>query len=120
ASCDGTRLVIDGPPVRVPPNAAVMLNMAFHELATNADKYGAFSMPAGRVEVRWYLNGVAATEPTIEIDWIESNGPPVRPPSRRGFGSRLIERGLAQELQGEVNLHFDPHGVRCRIQFPAS
>ena len=71
------------------------------------------------MEVRWRLNRAAAAS-AVEIDWTESDGPPVRAPGQRGFGSRLIERGLAREIKGEVDLRFDPAGVRCRIRFPAA
>jgi two-component sensor histidine kinase len=113
------RLKAEGPVVRLGPNAAVTLNMAFHELATNAVKYGALSVQAGRVRVTWQVDHTS--EPAIiEIVWCETNGPKVMPPSRRGFGSRLIERGLASELDGEVRLDFAPGGVCCHMRLPVS
>jgi two-component sensor histidine kinase len=93
--------------------------MALHELATNAAKYGALSDPRGRIEIDWRFDGTPAA-PALAIAWSERGGPEVAPPQRRGFGSRLIERGIAQELDGEVALLFDPAGVQCRIRLPLS
>ena len=113
------RVAAAGPPVRLAPNAAVTLNLAFHELATNAAKYGALSVPGGLVEATWTLKRCKGEEaPVLEVLWRERGGPPVRPPERRGFGSRLLERGLAQEFGGTVRLDFAPEGVECRIRLP--
>ncbi len=112
-------IAADGPPVRLNPNAAVTLNLAFHELVTNAAKHGALSVQAGRVAVRWRM-APDADAPTLEIVWRETNGPSVQPPSRLGFGSRLLERALARELDGEVRLDFAPAGVCCVMRFPVS
>ena len=113
------RMRVSGPAILLGPNAAVTLNMAFHELATNAFKYGALSNATGRVDVEWRLNE-AASPGAVEIEWRESGGPVVVPPKRRGFGSRLIERGLAHELDGDCYLMFQPEGLRCRIHLPIS
>ena len=113
------RLTVDGPDVRLGPNAAVTLTMAFHELATNAAKYGALSVEGGHVDVRWNADDQRAPR-FIEIAWRESGGPSVGVPSRRGFGSRFIERGLAREFDGSVELEFAPEGVRCRMRMPLS
>lgn len=113
------RVTIDGPPVRLSPNAAVTTNMAIHELATNASKYGALSGRDGRLEVLWRVDA-AASPPCVDILWREVGGPPVTPPGRRGFGSRLIEQGLARELGGDVKLLFLPEGVQCQINLPLS
>jgi two-component sensor histidine kinase len=86
--------------------------MGLHELATNAAKYGALSNGSGRVEVDWTIS---AEPPGFSFRWAESGGPPVKMPERRGFGSRLIERGLAQDLDGDIRLEFDPAGVICTI-----
>ncbi|WP_332770202.1 sensor histidine kinase [Phenylobacterium sp.] len=113
------RVNLSGPDVRLGPNAAVTLTMAFHELATNAAKYGAFSSLAGRVHVKWNLD--SSSDPVaVEIDWRETGGPKVTPPDRRGFGSRFIEKGLAREFDGEVQLVFDPEGLRCHMRLPLS
>ncbi len=115
----GRRVTAEGPAVSLNPNAAVTLNMAFHELATNAAKYGALSVQGGRVEVEWRIDRGAGPA-TVEIVWSETGGPAVRRPSRRGFGSRLIERGLPGELGDEVSLEYPPEGVRCRMRLPIS
>ena len=109
-----SRLTLEGPALWLTPNRALSIAMAMHELATNAVKYGALSNDAGRIAVTWRVfeaDGVRR----LELDWIERDGPPVAPPRRRGFGSRLIERSLARELGGEVKLDFDPAGLRCRV-----
>jgi two-component sensor histidine kinase len=92
--------------------------MAFHELATNAGKYGALSVAGGRVDVTW--NAAAHGPGAVEIDWTESGGPDVSPPTRRGFGSRLVEKGLAREFDGQVDLVFAPLGLRCHMRLPFS
>jgi two-component sensor histidine kinase len=114
---DRRQVSLSGPPVRLGPNAAVTINMVFHELATNASKYGALSTPEGRIDVVW--STVAGGE-AIVIDWRESGGPQVEPPSRRGFGSRLIERGLTREMGGEARMDFSPQGLSCHIRLPIS
>jgi two-component sensor histidine kinase len=91
------RVAIDGPDVKLTPSASLAFGMAFHELATNAAKYGAFSVPDGRVRVQWRIDDVSGAR-HLRMAWRESNGPPVTPPSRRGVGSHLIERGLAHQL----------------------
>ena len=85
--------------------------MALHELGTNAAKYGALSVDGGRVSIAWDVEG-----DRLRLEWRESGGPPVEAPSRRGFGSRLIERGLEADLDGRAELHFDPAGLRCEIE----
>jgi len=105
------RIAWQGPPVRLNPKAAVSLVMALHELCTNAAKYGALSVPGGRVEVGWSVDGDLLT-----ILWRERGGPPVRPPERRGFGFRMIERALAADLDGSARLDFEPEGLICRIE----
>ena len=89
--------------------------MALHELATNAMKYGALSTSDGRVRVAWTLASEPGA-PRLDLTWTERDGPPVSPPTRRGFGSRLIERGLAAELSGAATIDFQPEGVVCRIR----
>jgi PAS domain S-box-containing protein len=115
----GERVVSAGPLVRLGPNAAVTLNMAFHELATNAAKYGALSTDGGRLDVKWSVDR-SVTPARVEIAWIERGGPSVEPPDHQGFGSRLVEQGLCRELEGEVSLRYHPDGVRCQIRLPES
>lgn len=114
---DERRCTVEGPVLRVSTKTALALSMALHELATNAAKYGAFSTPEGRASVTWSLRGQAADRRLLLV-WREMDGPPVSPPKARGFGSRLIERGLAAELQGQVALRFEPDGVICTIDIP--
>lgn len=111
------RVTLEGPDLRISPKMALALAMGAHELATNAVKYGALSADAGRVEIRWRLDA-RADPPRLTLDWREFGGPRVTPPENRGFGSRLLERGLAHELGGEVAIRFVPAGVRCRIAAP--
>jgi PAS domain S-box-containing protein len=112
------RFSVEGDGVRLQPKAALTLAMVFHELATNAAKHGALSNgAAGKIDIAWQV------EPTpqggrMRLRWQESGGPPVTAPDRRGFGSRLIEGGLAQELDGDVGLDYEPAGVVCRIIMP--
>ena len=108
----GERFSLAGPSVRLPPNKAVAMAMALHELATNATKYGALSSARGKVAIRWGVNTKAAE---LTLLWRERGGPTVSPPQRRGFGSRLIERSLAAELGGRVALIFAPAGVQCQL-----
>ena len=89
--------------------------MAVHELGTNAVKYGALSNGSGRVEVVWSVLGRASGHRLV-LGWRESDGPPVKAPERRGFGSRLIERSLAGDLGGEARLDFAPTGHVCTIE----
>ena len=116
---DEGRVAIEGPAVQLGSNAAVGLAMAFHELATNAVKYGALSAPGGRAVVTWTAHRWSGPG-ALEIRWVERNGPPVAPPSRRGFGSRLIERGLARALDAELRLEFLPAGLECGMRLPLS
>ncbi|MBW8269330.1 sensor histidine kinase [Caldovatus aquaticus] len=111
---DPARLRIAGPEVWLPPRAALTLTLAFHELATNAAKYGAFASESGRVTVAWSLD----PEGRLRIRWSETGGPPVAPPARRGFGSRLIERSLAHDLGGQARIEFPPAGAVCTIEAP--
>jgi two-component sensor histidine kinase len=92
----------------------VTLGLAVHELATNAAKYGALKGTEGQISVRWLVeNG------RLNWEWREQGGPRVEPPIRRGFGSRMIERGLARQLDGTVSIDFLPDGVHCRVEAPA-
>lgn len=112
------RFVIDSDrDIRLAPKAAVALGMAIHELATNALKYGALSTPDGRVTVRTRVDG-RVSDRRLLIEWIESDGPPVAKPTRRGFGARLLEQGLAGELAGHVRLDYLPSGLVCRMELP--
>jgi two-component sensor histidine kinase len=114
-----SRFHIKGSHMRVTPRMSLALAMALHELATNAVKYGALSNKTGTIEVSWELqNGVAP--PHLVLRWVEAGGPPVVAPSRRGFGSRLIERTLAHDLNGQVEIAFPPTGVVCTVDAPVA
>ncbi len=106
------RFRLGGPKVRVPPNVALALGMAFHELATNAVKYGALSLPDGTVDLHWHL----LSGRRLAVTWTEAGGPPVKPPIRRGFGTRLLEQGLAHALDGPVQMDYAAEGLRCHIE----
>jgi two-component sensor histidine kinase len=93
------------------------MTLAMHELSANAVKYGAWSNDRGVVTVAWQRMEEDGA-PRLHLEWREEGGPPVTPPERRGFGSRLIERGLAGELNGQVALWFDPAGLRCTVEAP--
>ena len=108
------RLRVSGPPVHVGSRAALSLALIVHELATNALKYGALSLPQGTVSVSWAIDGTDA-EAILRWHWSERDGPPVTVPQRRGFGTRLIERGLAGAFGGEARLTYDPEGVTCAL-----
>jgi len=110
------RCKVEGEAIRVGPKYAVSLLMAFHELATNAAKYGALSNDDGQIEVRWSMTQ-PPNAPALAIEWREVGGPPVKPRRRRGFGSRLID-GLSAETSGNVELKFERTGVECTINVP--
>ncbi|MFP4003236.1 MAG: PAS domain S-box protein [Alphaproteobacteria bacterium] len=106
---------VKGPEVRLRPKQAISFAMAFHELCTNTVKYGALSRDGGRIEVGWTVteNG-SGTE--LKLTWREHGGPAVKPPKRRGFGLRMIEQALANELNGTAQMDFRPEGLVCTIE----
>lgn len=103
------RCTISGQDFDVRPATAVSIALAIHELCTNAYKYGALSVPKGHVDVSWTLDHTA--EPLFRFEWRERDGPPVTPPTRKGFGSRLLERGLTHEVGGSAHFDFQPEGL---------
>lgn len=117
-SQNASRFDIEGPDVWISAKSALALAMALHELCTNAAKYGALSNEHGRVTIEWMIADADGAARQLRMRWIEAGGPPVAPPKRRGFGSRLIERGLSQDLGGEVRVEFAPTGVTCTIRAP--
>ncbi len=116
-SGDGSNIVLSGPRVLLEPRAALALGMAVHELTTNAVKYGALSVPEGNVRVTWSVEPGPEHE-TLTLDWIETHGPTVNPPSGRGFGMMLIERGLKQDMAAEITVEFSPAGIHARLRAP--
>ena len=113
----GSRFDVEGPPCRVNPKRALALAMALHELGTNAVKYGALSNGEGRVRIAWDCEQSGDAEMMV-FSWREAGGPQVSPPGRRGFGSRLLERGLRNDLGGDVRLHYGPAGVEFSATAP--
>jgi PAS domain S-box-containing protein len=111
------RCLIDGPPVTLSSKTALSVALATHELATNAVKHGAWSRAEGRISVTWRVDDTDSGE-RLRLQWRENGGPPVAAPARRGFGSRLVERGLSAEMGGEVKLDFRPEGLICTIDAP--
>jgi two-component system CheB/CheR fusion protein len=111
------RVYIQGEDVTLSPKIALALSMALHELTTNAMKYGALSVPDGRIEIHWETR-TAANLSRLHVQWQELRGPKVDAPTSRGFGTRLITDGLAFELDGEVALEFASTGVKCTIDLP--
>lgn len=109
--------LLEGPEIDLRPKAALALGLAFHELATNAAKYGALSVPAGRLRVKWQRL-TAAPPGGLRLQWAEARGPAVKKPACRGFGLSVIERGLALELGGKVALDFKTSGVVCLMEIP--
>lgn len=108
-------ITLAGPNVLLTPKAALAVSLAVHELATNAGKYGALSVAAGRLDVRWEM-----VDDALHLVWQERDGPPVTAPKGRGFGSTLIERALAMETGGVSTLAFLPGGVVCTIALPSA
>ncbi|MBV9559771.1 MAG: PAS domain-containing protein [Bradyrhizobium sp.] len=115
--CGGERFDLNGPEVRLPPKAAIAFAMGLHELCTNAVKYGALSKPEGRVSLNWIVaNGSGPLR--IKLRWQERGGPEVEKPKRKGFGTKLVEQILAEDLDGKIGLSFAPEGVICSIDVP--
>ena len=113
------RIVLRGEDLVLRPRAALTLAMAFHELVTNAAKYGALSAAGGRIEIRWQpVEAGGDGRRMLHIEWTEQGGPPVTEPERRGFGSRLIEGSVGAELGGRARLTFAPKGLRCAFDIP--
>jgi two-component system CheB/CheR fusion protein len=111
------RVQLHGDDLTLLPKQALALSMAMHELATNAAKYGALSVPEGHVTVEW-TTPMTEQGCRLHLQWVESDGPTVTPPQRRGFGTRLIGDGLPYDLDGKVTLAFPSSGVICAIDVP--
>lgn len=107
------RIDIKGAPVDISPSQALALSMALHELATNAVKHGSLSLPMGRVQIAWRVE-----ENAFKFTWREVAGPPVQPPTRRGFGTRLLEQGVAADLGGTAKISYSPEGVAWQAISP--
>lgn len=116
---DGARITASGPDIRLAPETSVAMHMTLHELAVNAAKYGALSTGTGHIDVSWTVD-MARDDRALELTWTERGGPPVREPAARGFGSRLIERGITRELGGEAQMRFRPDGFQLYLKAPLS
>ncbi len=114
-SGEDKRFRMEGPGVHLQPQAVVALSLVIHELATNAVKYGALSHKAGWVEIAWRL--VQSSPSRVEISWSEHNGPVVSPPTREGFGTRLMRRALPSEWRPQVQIDYVAEGVRVALEF---
>lgn len=110
------RITANGPHVSLGSAAALSLGMIFHELATNAAKYGALSSPGGRVLVDWSV--AQQIDRVLTLTWKEVGGPPVTVPERRGFGSRMVERNVHHDLAGQVDMNYAPEGFRAAFTIP--
>jgi two-component system, chemotaxis family, sensor kinase Cph1 len=117
ADSGGANVRLSGRDWVLTPTAAMAFNMVLHELTTNAAKYGSLSVPEGTVDVRWDVDPASGN---LLIHWKELGGPPVAPPTRRSFGSVVIERSLRHELKGSCVLQFAPDGVACEAVIPAA
>jgi two-component sensor histidine kinase len=106
-----SRVVFEGPDTSLPQDVSRALIMALHELSTNAIKYGALSNEVGTVAISWTVENVS-----IDFRWIERGGPPVSPPTRKGFGSRMIEKALAATVRGTAAVDYRPEGVVFTMQ----
>ncbi len=115
-SAGAKRFNLNGPDIRITSGAVVALAMTFNELCTNTTKFGALSIPSGRVEVTWTID---QEKRRLRLAWTEHGGPPVQPPARRSFGTRMIE-SLGQQLSGQVHLAYNPTGVVYSLDVPLS
>jgi two-component sensor histidine kinase len=118
-SDDTSRIAVDGPCIIVTPDAAQTIGLALHELGTNATKYGALSVPKGKVLVQWAMETVDSVL-RFRLTWRERGGPPVKPPQRSGFGRRLIEDVMAQKFNAKVALTFATEGVAWTVDAAAA
>ncbi|MBP0445266.1 PAS domain-containing protein [Roseomonas sp. SSH11] len=119
AAREDKQVAMEGPPVELRPRAAETLGLAFHELATNAVKYGALSRPDGQVAVSWRIEDEPG-QPRLILTWRERGGPRPDKPSRRGFGGDLLARSLPYDLQAEVQQDFTAEGLHCTITVPCA
>ena len=114
---DTDRIEIDGPSLSLTPQAGTALALILHELATNAAKYGALSEPEGKMSLCWCVDD-GKGEPNVFIDWTETCSKKIEPPTRTGFGSRLIQSSVSHELHGSVKLDYRANGLYCGMMFP--
>ncbi len=108
---DDSRTQINGPSIMLEQAPAQAVALTLHELASNAAKYGALSSPSGRIELQWRLQSASR----LAVRWMESGGPAVKPPTRQGFGTRVMERVICHQLNGELRFEWREQGVSCEI-----
>jgi two-component system CheB/CheR fusion protein len=121
ATADKGNVSLEGPEIRMGASAATALGMIFHELATNAAKYGALSAANGRIKARWgTLAGEPGNQQSLQLRWVEHDGPPVDDSRSAGFGTSFLIRSVEYELTGKANLELSPEGLRCCITFPVA
>lgn len=109
----GDRIIIDGPPAMLLPATAQAVALALHELATNAAKYGGLSTPSGRLKLVWSLGDKA-----LELDWVESGGPPATAPTSLGFGLTIVRSSIEAQFRGGVSYDWRPEGLHCHLSIP--
>jgi two-component system CheB/CheR fusion protein len=114
---DGANVKVSGPAVLLKPRTSLFLSMVFHELTANAAKYGALSVPDGRIEASWVIEGDSPGH--LRLTWAERGGPTLEQLPKRGFGTELIEKGVPFELRGDAKLEVVDGGLQCRISVPA-
>jgi two-component sensor histidine kinase len=115
-----SRVELTGPDIVVTAEAAQAIGLAIHELATNAIKYGALSVPAGKVKISWSFDSDSLASRKLLLKWVERGGPPVVPPSRNGFGQLVIGEIIERSLNGKVVLEFVTPGLEWSISMPAT
>lgn len=113
------RFTVQGPAITLSAETTVALHMTLHELVVNAAKHGALTAASGQVTVTWRTEPVEG-RPCLVLDWVERGGPPVFPPTREGFGTRLLKRGLARDLGGDATMSYRPEGFSYRLRAPLS
>jgi two-component sensor histidine kinase len=111
------QIILEGPPLELAADLAIPVGMAVHELTTNSVKYGALSVPDGRLRVTWELRHSEGRR-KLHLEWHESGGPPVRPPQRKGFGTTMLDRILPAQVGAEVQIEFDSLGLRFVMEAP--
>jgi two-component system CheB/CheR fusion protein len=119
SSNDGRNIAVSGPDLVLSPAAASTLGLVLYELATNAMKYGALKERAGRIAISWRVTKLDGSE-DVSLEWIESDGPSINGTLQEGFGTGFIRRSVEYELNGKVDLEFQPSGLHCRILFPSA
>jgi two-component system CheB/CheR fusion protein len=112
------RLAVQGPALLLMPLAAQELGLALHELATNASKYGALSVPGGKIDIHWTVDGGTASAKRFLMRWRETGGPLVSPPMRTGFGSTVTTSSLSRSFNGQAKLEYSPEGHSWELSAP--